>query len=675
MNMKRLGILMISILALVGCRYHKPAYESYLDYPVKQAPAEEVVYAPDHTFFSVWSPEADSVMVYLYAEGEGGEPTMSKRLKPQKDGSWTGKIKGNLDGLFYTFRIKQDGKWYEETPGIFAKAVGINGQRGAILDMHKTNPEGWADDKRPELRQLNDAIIYEMHWRDFSAHLNGNFQYPGKFLCLTEEHVQSAEGLALGIEHLKELGVTHIHILPSYDYGSIDEKGAFSEARVLESGAAEGGNYNWGYDPKNYNVPEGSYSTNPYDPACRIREMKEMVKACHQAGIRVVLDVVFNHTYNVDGSAFTNTCPGYFYRTTEDGQLGNASGCGNETASERPMMRKFMIESCKYWLEEYHIDGLRFDLMGIHDIQTMNDIRHMADQIDPTILIYGEGWSAGSVQLPYDRLAMKANTKQLDRIAAFSDDMRDALRGPFSDDHVGAFLAGLPGHEESIKFGLVGAIDYPQINMDAVNYSSEAWANQPAQMIAYISCHDDMCLVDRLRASAGVKDDEETARLDMLAQTAVLTSQGIPFIFCGEEVMRDKKGVHNSFCSPDEINAIDWSLKAKNQRVFKYYADLIAFRKGHPAFHMGDAELVRKNVRFAEAEDCVVVYLIDGKDVNDSNFIVILNANRKPVTVDVPEDGYCIVAQEGVVYPAGFDFVKDAKVVVPAQSATILQTF
>ena len=671
--MKRMAFWMVPVLALAGCRYHKPAYESVLEYPVKQAPAEEVLYSPDHTFFSVWSPNADSVMLYLYDAGEGGEPLRCSLLKPQKDGSWTGKQKGDLAGLFYTFRIKENGRWYEETPGIFAKAVGINGNRGAIIDMLKTNPEGWSEDKRPELNNLNDAIVYEMHWRDFSAHENGHFRYPGKFLCMTEENVRTDEGMAVGLEHLKELGITHIHILPSYDYGSIDEKGSFSEARVLESGAAEGGNYNWGYDPKNYNVPEGSYSTNPYDPACRIYEMKRMIQACHKAGIRVVLDVVYNHTYNVDGSGFTNTAPGYFYRTTPDGQLGNASGCGNETASERPMMRKFMLESCKYWLTEYHLDGLRFDLMGIHDIQTMNEIRHMADEIDPSILIYGEGWAAGAPQLPEDRLAMKANVRELDRIAAFSDDMRDALRGPFSDDHVGAFLAGLPGHEESIKFGLVGAIDYPQINMDAVNYSRAPWANQPAQMIAYVSCHDDMCLVDRLRASAGVRNEEETAKLDMLAQTAVLTSQGIPFIFCGEEVMRDKKGVHNSFCSPDEINAIDWSLKAKNKAVFDYYAGMIALRKAHPAFRMADADLVRQNVHFADAPDNVIVYQIDGNVVEDSNFIVILNANRKPVTVNVPVNGYRVIVCDGKVNPEGMGYVEDGIAVVPAESALILQ--
>ena len=661
------------MLALAGCRYHKPAYESYLDYPVKDAPMEEVLYSPDHTFFSVWSPNADSVMLFLYDAGEGGDPIVSKSLKPQRDGSWIGKQKGNLAGLFYTFQIKENGRWYHETPGIFAKAVGVNGQRGAIVDMPKTNPEGWQDDVRPALADLNDAIVYEMHWRDFSAHENGHFRYPGKFICMTEEGLTTENGMPLGIEHLKQLGITHIHILPSYDFGSIDEKGTASEARVLESGAAMGGNYNWGYDPMNYNVPEGSYSTNPYDPACRIREMKQMVQACHQAGIRVVLDVVYNHTYNVDGSAFTNTAPGYFYRTTDSGELGNASGCGNETASERPMMRKFMIESCKYWLTEYHLDGLRFDLMGIHDIQTMNEIRHMADEIDPTILIYGEGWAAGAPQQPEERLAMKRNTKQLDRIAAFSDDMRDALRGPFSDDHVGAFLAGLPGHEESIRFGLVGAIDFPQIDMDKVNYSREAWANQPAQMIAYVSCHDDLCLVDRLRASAGVKDEAETARLDMLAQTAVLTSQGIPFIFCGEEVMRDKKGVHNSFCSPDEINAIDWSLKDQHADLFRYYADLIALRKAHKAFHMGDAELVRKNVLFPEAPAGVIVYVIDGKDVDDSSFIVILNANRKPVEVEVPATGLRVIVREGVVNPEGLDYVEAATVTVAPQSAMILE--
>ena len=671
--MKRMAFFLIPVLSLAGCHTRKPDYNSVLEYPVKQAPAEEVVYSPNHTLFSVWSPNADSVMLYLYDAGEGGEPLRQAELKLQKDGSWTGKQHGNLDGLFYTFRIKENGKWYEETPGIFAKAVGINGNRGAIVDMLKTNPEGWAEDKRPGLKNLNDAILYEMHWRDFSAHQNGCFRHPGKFLCLTEENLFNADGLPMGLDHLKQLGITHIHILPSYDFGSIDEKGAAGPARVLESGAAEGGNYNWGYDPKNYNVPEGSYSTNPYDPVCRIKEMKQMIQACHKAGIGVVLDVVFNHTYNVDGSGFTNTCPGYFYRTTPDGDLGNASGCGNETASERPMMRKFMLESCRYWLTEYHIDGFRFDLMGIHDIETMNAIRHMADEIDPNIIIYGEGWAAGAPQLPEEQLAMKSNTPQLDRIAAFSDDMRDALRGPFSDDHVGAFLAGLPGFEESIKFGLVGAIDYPQINMDLVNYSRKPWTNQPAQMIAYVSCHDDMCLVDRLRTSAGVQNDAETARLDMLAQTAVLTSQAIPFIFNGEEVMRDKKGVHNSFCSPDEINAIDWSLKAKNLNVFDYYADMIALRKAHPAFHMADPELVRQNVRFAEAPDNVIVYMIDGKAVEDSNFIVLLNANRKPVSIDVPVNGYKVIVRDGVVNPEGLDYVENGRVVVPAQSALILE--
>ena len=671
--MKKMAFFLIPVLSLAGCQTRKPSYNSMLEYPVKEGPVEEVIYAPDHTLFSVWSPNADSVVLNLYDAGEEGNLLRTTNLKLQKDGSWVSKQRGNLEGLFYTFRIFEDGRWFEETPGIFAKAVGINGNRGAIVDLRKTDPEGWADDRRPELKNLNDAIIYEMHWRDFSAHENGHFRYPGKFLCMTERNLTTADNQPLGIEHLKQLGITHIHILPSYDFGSIDEKGGEGPARVLESGAAEGGNYNWGYDPKNYNVPEGSYSTNPYDPACRIREMKQMIQACHQAGIRVVLDVVYNHTYNVDGSGFTNTCPGYFYRITPDGHLGNASGCGNKTASERPMMRKFMLESCRYWLTEYHIDGLRFDLMGIHDIETMNEIRHMADEIDPSILIYGEGWAAGAPQLPEDQLAMKANVKELDRISAFSDDIRDALRGPFSDDHVGAFLAGIPGFEESIKFGLVGAIEYPQINMDLVNYSKKAWANQPAQMIAYVSCHDDLCLVDRLRASAGVKNDAETARLDKLAQTAVLTSQGIPFLYCGEEVMRDKKGVHNSFCSPDAINAIDWRLKDLHRDVFDFYAGMIALRKAHPTFRMADAELVRQNVHFAEAPDNVVVYMIDGKAVEDSNFIVLLNANRKPVTIDVPVNGYKVVVSEGKVNPEGIDFVDNGKAVVPAQCAMILE--
>ena len=348
-------------------------------------------------------------------------------------------------------------------------------------------------------------------------------------MALTEHGTMNSAKLLTGIDHLIELGVTHVHLLPSYDYASVDE------TKLDEN------KYNWGYDPQNYNVPDGSYATDPYDPAVRIREFKQMVQALHKAGIRVVLDVVYNHTYNTDGSNFERTVPGYFYRQKPDGSLANGSACGNETASNRPMMRKYMIESVLHWIREYHIDGFRFDLMGIHDIETMNEIRKAVSAVDPSIIIYGEGWAAEAPQYPGDSLAMKVNTCKMPGIAAFSDEIRDALRGPFNDNHKGAFLAGIPGEEESIKFGIVGAVSHPQVNNDSVNYSKAPWASQPTQMISYVSCHDDMCLVDRLKSSIPGITPEQLVRLDKLAQTAVLTSQGIPFIYAGEEVMRDKK--------------------------------------------------------------------------------------------------------------------------------------
>jgi pullulanase len=480
-------------------------------------------------------------------------------------------------------------------------------------------------------------------------------------LALTEEGTRSPEGIPTGIDHLKELGITHVHLLPSYDYASVDEH------------KLEDGQYNWGYDPLNYNVPDGSYSTDPYAPEERIREFKQMVQALHKAGIRVVLDVVFNHTFNTEGSNFERTVPGYFYRMMENGEFANASGCGNETASERPMMRRYMIESVRYWMREYHIDGFRFDLMGIHDIETMNAIREAARQIDPQVLIYGEGWAAATPQLPEEQLAMKANISQLPGIAAFSDEMRDGLRGPWNNDSIGAFLAGITGNEESIKFGLVGAIEHPAIDYTKVNYSTASWAMQPSQMISYVSCHDDMCLVDRLRTSISGLRPDELSRLDKLAQTAVLTSQGIPFIFAGEEVMRDKKGVHNSFESPDSINTIDWHRLAINYDVFNYYKNLIALRKHHVAFHMGDAERVRSGVSFlpVEQEEVIAYRLQDTRD-EWKDIIVVLNARKDFAKVEVPGGRYVIVCRDGTINEQGLGITYGPVTMVPPQSALIM---
>ena len=622
---------------------------------------QEVSYSPEKTVFTLFAPnDAKKVVVRIYQEGLGGKALKTIKMTRTANEQWQTTVKGDLMGKFYTFDMGMG-----ECPGVFAKAVGVNGKRGAIIDLSKTNPEGWTEDQRPVTKSPADIIVYEMHHRDFSIDASSGLENKGKFLALTEPKA---------IRHLKELGVNAIHILPSYDFGSIDET------------RLDINKYNWGYDPVNYNVPEGSYSTDPYTPVCRIREFKQMVQALHKAGIRVILDVVYNHTYDIENSNFQKTYPDYYYRKNADGTYSNGSGCGNETASEQPMMRRFMIESVKYWINEYHIDGFRFDLMGCHDIETMNAIRKAVDEIDPTIFIYGEGWSAGQCAYPLEKLGVKANTALMPRIAAFSDEIRDGLRGPFSDDTKGAFLAGLQGEEESIKFGIAGCIDHPQVDMSKVNYSKEAWATEPTQMISYVSCHDDMCLVDRLKASIPGITMDELIRLDLLAQTAVFTSQGIPFMLSGEEMLRDKKGVHNSFESPDSINHLDWDNLKKYPQVFQYYKNLIQLRKDHPAFRLGRADLVRKHLEFLDVTNYsspvgeagvgspLIAFRLKDYAGGDKwrDIYVFLNSNRETVKVSLPYGSYETVCDDGRISETGIRHFTGDQVTIAPQSALIL---
>ncbi|WP_308241016.1 type I pullulanase [Prevotella sp.] len=613
----------------------------------------EVVYSPKSTTFSLTtSPDVKKVDVVISDNDSDTAQQLVKSMKRVGAGKWKLTVKNDLKGKYYVFSVYNQAQ-PDHTPGVFAKAVGVNGKRGAIVDLKDTDPDGWADDVRPELKNPCDLIIYEMHHRDFSMDMSSGIKNKGKFLALTEP---------AAISHLRRLGVNAVHILPSFDFASIDE----SKPDVAQ--------YNWGYDPLNYNVPEGSYSTNAADPKTRIREFKQMVQALHKAGIRVILDVVYNHTFDINGSNFQKTYPDYFFRKNAEGKYSDGSGCGNETASDKELMREFMKESVAYWVNEYHIDGFRFDLMGVHDIETMNEIHDVVAQIDPTIYIYGEGWSAGSCAYPQDKLAIKANARQLNGIGAFSDEMRDALRGPFSDDTKGGFLAGVPGQEESIKFGIAGAISHPQIDMTKVNYSKVPWTNEPSQMVAYVSCHDDMCLTDRLRSSIPYIGDDELIRLDLLAQTAVLTSQGVPFILSGEEMLRDKKGVHNSFRSPDSINRLDWNNLKRYPQVFDYYAGLISLRKQHPAFRMGSADEVRKNLCFLEAPEGVVAYQLKNNAGGDSwkNIIVVLNSQKTPQTVDVPENTYTMVVANGKVDTNGIGLLSGKTLTVAPQSALIV---
>lgn len=607
----------------------------------------EMSYQQGMTEFRLNAPTEATLRIY--DNGSDTKAAKTVKMKKASNGEWVATVKGNLKGKFYTFDTGNG-----ECPGLFAKAVCVNGDRAAIVDMTDTNPEGWANDVRPSLKSPCDLVIYELHHRDFSIDASSGLVNKGKFLALAEPKA---------IDYLKRLGVNAIHILPSFDFASVDET------------RLEQPQYNWGYDPKNYNVPEGSYATDPYEPTRRIKEFKTMVMALHKAGIRVILDVVYNHTFNIKNSNFQRISPDYYYRKTADGRYSDGSGCGNETASEKPLMRTYMIESVKYWVNEYHIDGFRFDLMGVHDIETMNQIRHEVNNIDPSIYIYGEGWSAGSCAYPTEKLAMKANAQKLDGIGAFSDEMRDALRGPFSDDHKGGFLAGVSGQEESIKFGIVGAIQHPQVDMTKVNYSKAPWTNSPSQMVSYVSCHDDMCLTDRLRTSIPGINTDELIRLDLLAQTVVFTSQGVPFMLCGEEMLRDKKGVANSFRSPDNINHLDWNNLKKYPEVFDYYSGLIALRKAHPAFRLGNAEAVRQHLEFLSAPSGVVAFRLKNHAGGDAwkNIVVILNANRTPQTINIPQSQYTAVVKDGVVKAEGIGNTINAdKVEVAAQRAMII---
>ena len=605
----------------------------------------EMSYSPKQTVFKLNAPTRP--VVRLYNDGMKGKAVKTLKMKRAGKDLWTLYVKGDLRGKFYTFDLGKG-----ETPGVFAKAVGVNGNRGAVINLRSTDPEGWQNDRRPALHSAADQVIYEMHVRDFT-HSAPGIAHPDKFLGVGEP---------VSTDYLKRLGVTAVHLLPSFDYASVDE--------TIQHNPP----YNWGYDPKNYNVPEGSYSTDPYRPDVRIREFKQMVQALHKAGIRVILDVVYNHTFDIQHSNFQLTYPDYYYRKNADGTFSNGSGCGNETASEKPLMRKFMLESVKYWINEYHIDGFRFDLMGIHDIETMNEIRAEVNKIDPTIYIYGEGWSAGSCAYPLEKLAVKAHTAQLHGIAAFSDDMRDALRGPFSDDRKGGFLAGIKGEEESLKFGIAGAIAHPDVDMSKVNYSKEPWAVQPTQQISYVSCHDDMCLTDRLRASVPGIQDDELIRLDLLAQTAVFTSQGVPFILSGEEMLRNKQGVHNSFNSPIDINALNWAQLKEYPQVFTYYQKLIQLRKNHPAFRLGDAALVRKHLRFLPVKPCLVGFVLQNHAGGDAwnNIIVILNGSRETQEVDIPAGNYTVVLCDDTINEQGLGRMQGGKVTVDAQRALIL---
>ena len=608
------------LVNIFSAKAQKSIYDTY---PVYKGNDLGLTYSPKESLFRIWAPTAERAQIIFYKNGDGGEQIGLHEMLKDVNGTRTVKVSGDMKGKFYAFKVMINGKWLNEVPDPYAKAVGVNGKRAMVVDLRETNPANWQKDISPLFKNKTDAILYELHVRDASIADNSGIKNKGKFLGLTETGTKNSDGLSTGIDHIKELGITHVHLLPSYDFYSLDEN------------KLDKPQYNWGYDPLNYNVPDGSFSTNPYDGVTRIKEFKQMVQAFHQNGIRVVMDVVYNHTRLTEDSYFNQLVPGYYYRHTSDGKFSNATACGNETASERFMMRKFMLESVLYWVKEYHIDGFRFDLMGVHDIETMNLISRELHKIKPDILLYGEGWTAGSSPLPDSLRALKKYAYKLDRIAVFSDDIRDGIKGSVFEHEDRGFVSGKPGMEESIKFGIVASCKHPQVDYAKVNYSKAAYSVQPWNTITYCECHDNHVLWDKLAISAKHATETERREMDKLAISIVLTSQGISFLHAGTEFLRTKKGVENSFESPDSINALDWSLKSKNKDVFEYLKALIKMRKEHPAFRMTSSKQIEAFLEFTNNQQSgIISYIIDGANVNDKwkKIFVLFNGNNEKGT-------------------------------------------
>lgn len=638
-RMKKPALILLGLVNLFFSMAQKSIYDTY---PVYKGNDLGLTYSPKYSLFRIWAPTAEKAQIIFYKTGDGNERTGSLDMNKDTNGTWAAKVVGDTKGKFYVFRVLINGQWKNEVPDPYAKAVGVNGKRAMVVDLKETSPNGWIKDKSPAFKDPTDAIIYELHIRDASISPTSGIKNKGKYLGLTETGTKNADGLSTGLDHMKELGITHVHLLPCFDFNSVDES------------KPEKKQYNWGYDPLNYNVPEGSYSTNPYDGVTRIKEFKQLIQTLHQNGLRVILDVVYNHTALTDESNFNQLVPGYYYRQAKDGKFSNATACGNETASERYMMRKFMLESVLYWVKEYHVDGFRFDLMGVHDIETMNLISKELHKLKPDILLYGEGWTAGASPLADSLRAIKKYAYKLDKIAVFSDDIRDGIKGSVFEHEDKGFASGKPGMEESIKFGIVAACKHFQVDYKKVNYSKAPYAAQPWNTITYAECHDNHVLWDKLAISA--KDATVKKRIEMqkLALSIVLTSQGISFLHAGTEFLRTKKGVENSFESPDSINAIDWSLKTKNIEMFEYMKTLIKMRKDHPAFRMRTAKEITKNIQFLllqregviaeniqflkNKQNGIITYIINGEKVNDKwkKIFIILNGNETKKPLGLP---------------------------------------
>ncbi|MBQ3544155.1 MAG: type I pullulanase [Lachnospiraceae bacterium] len=612
------------------------------------------VYSADNTIFKLWSPFADKVIVNLYQSGDinSSDKIESYEMNKSENGVWDYQVNKDLDGVFYTFTtIFGDEK--NEFCDPYAKACGVNGKRAMVVNLLDTNPKGWEEDVNPnEKLSYCESIIYELHVRDLSSDDSSGINNKGKFLGLTENGTTvNKEGkIKTGIDHIKDLGVTHIHLLPFYDYGSIDESKEYDSEK-----------YNWGYDPVNYNVPEGSYSTNAFDGKNRIKELKETIASLHKNGISVVMDVVYNHTYDEE-FCFNKAVPGYFHRIDENGVFSNGSICGNDTASERSMVSKYIVDSVLYWAREYHIDGFRFDLVGLLDVDTISKIREGLDKIRPNIILYGEGWSL-ETKLTKENvdLAVQKNVCKLKDFAMFSDDIRDAMKGHVFDEKVKGFISGNTENVDVLKKSIMGMPD---------------WSTSPRDVINYTSCHDNYTLFDKIRLCNEGISFEDAIKQNLVAISIVMLSQGIPLMNAGEEFLRtktDNEGnfVGDSYISPDYVNSIKWSNLEKEEykKVYEFYKGIIAFRKAHKLFQLEDFKEIEEKVSFIDYEDDkVVAYKL--KD-NKEEIIVILNASEENVKITLDEGKYNVFIKEDI---AGNDVLctLEGEVSVAPVSVTVL---
>lgn len=624
-------------------------------------PYEEMTYTTSGTTFTLWAPAAAQVRVDLYKDGRGGDAYQEVQLKKEDRGFWKIQIPSDLKGVFYTFQILYKDNWLNETPGILARAVGVNGRRGAIIDLKQTNPPGWESDQRPEMGPFTDMILYELHLRDFSMGKQSGLVNKGKYLSLTETGSTNSNAFSTGIDHIIDFGATHVLLMPVFDFDTDDESRPKDVIR------------NWNYQPFNFNVPDGMYSTKPFDPVSRILEFKRMVQALHKAGIRVVMDMTFSHTANVQESSFTRTLPGLCYRLKPDGSLSNASGYGNELATEQPFLRQYILQSLLSWINEYHIDGFRFDQMGVMDIETINQIRKAIDAIDPTIFICGDAVAVNPSTLPEMERALASNNKRMPGIAVFDNVWENALRGNPSDSTDTGFIQDRPDLEEFVRYGIVGGIRHPQVNAAGSPGFMVNYATSPKEVIQYTSTHVGFTLFDQL--NAGRKETmQQVTRRTKLANSMVMTSQGIPFVFSGEELMRSRGGFPNTAMTPDSVSRVDWKNKTYYNDVYEFCRGMVELRKLHPAFRMASATQIQKNLRFLNAtEKCVVAYILEPQSNGDSwkSILVIHNSNDHPVSVQVPPGKWTSVVQDGKVDILGISDFNGEQASVPPISTLV----